>query len=323
MGGTITQFFPPNPTFTDKNVESQKGRVFLVTGGTAGIGLETVKILYAKGGTVYIASRNVSKIDAVIKMIQAVPTNTSGGILKAIHLDLNDLNSVSKAASIFLAQESRLDVLFNNAGVGHVPGVTAQGYEIHMGTNCLAPYLLTQLLLPVLRQTAESSPSASVRVVFASSSIIDLQGPLGGISVEQLEPGKYGKVPADNYSISKAGNWMLASQFDRLLRKDGIVCVTQNPGNLNTAGWNGVPVLKFIFKPLLYGPEYGAYTMLWCGVSGDVKLNDGGKYAIPWGRWHPAPRKDILESLKTKNEGGTGVAKAFWEWCEKEAKEYI
>lgn len=325
MGVKLTQFFPPSPTYTEKDIGSQKGKVFIVTGGSAGIGLATAKILYSKGGIVYIASRSLAKIEAVIKEIKAIPADHSGGVLKSLYLDLNDLTIVAKAASTFLAQETRLDVLFNNGGVGHVPAgsVTAQGYEAQVGTNCLGPFLFTKLLLPVLRQTAKSLSPASVRVVFASSSIIDLQGPTGGISLEELQPGKHGQVPADNYSISKAGNWLLASEFDKLVRKDGIVCVTQNPGNLNTAGWNNTRVLKFIFQPLLYDAIYGAYTMLWCGLSDNVKLEDGGRYAIPWGRWHTDPRKDILESLKTKEEGGTGVANEFWHWCEQETKHYI
>ena len=62
--------------------------------------------------------------------------------------------------------------------------------------------------------------------------------------------------------------------------------------------------------------------MLWTGFSSDVKSTDGGRMAIPWGRWHPSPRQDILESLKTKEEGGTGLAAEFWEWCDKQSKNY-
>lgn len=102
-----------------------------------------------------------------------------------------------------------------------------------MGTNCLGPFLLTQLLLPALTQTAQTLPAASVRVVFIKSSIVGMNGPPGGPSLAELEPGKHSKDKARNYSSSKAGNWPVAFRFDGGVRKGGIV-VTQRPGNLRT-----------------------------------------------------------------------------------------
>ncbi|KAK9238845.1 hypothetical protein V1525DRAFT_82374 [Lipomyces kononenkoae] len=324
MGGILAQNFPPSPTFTEKNVPSLAGKVFIVTGGNSGVGLELVKILYSKGGTVYIAGRSPKKTAAEIETIKSIHTVTAGH-LKSLPLDLSDLTTVPVCASTFLAQESRLDVLFNNAGIAHVPAgsVTVQGYEAHMGTNCLGHFLLTQLLLPVLLRTVKSSPKDSVRVVFTNSSIIDLEGPPGGLSLAELAPGNYSKNKARNYSASKTGNWFLASEFDKRTRNDGLVCVAQNPGNLTTKSWNGVPwMIRMLMKPVMHEPKMGAYTELWAGLSPDVKCEDGGRTAIPWGRWHPAPRKDILESLKTKEEGGTGLAAEFWGWCEEQTKGY-
>lgn len=67
----------------------------------------------------------------------------------------------------------------------------------------------------------------------------------------------------------------------------------------------------------------GAYTELWAGLSPDVKSEDGGRYAVPWGRWHPSPRQDILASLMTQEEGGTGLAEEFWAWCEEQTDMYV
>jgi NAD(P)-dependent dehydrogenase (short-subunit alcohol dehydrogenase family) len=324
MGGLITQIFPSSPTFTENSITSLVGKVFIVTGGHSGIGLELVKILYSKGGTVYIAGRSATTIATEIETIKSI-YNQSPGHLKSLPLDLSDLTTISTCASTFLAQESRLDVLWNNAGIGRAPvgSVSVQGHEAHMATNCLGPFLLTNLLLPVLIQTAKSSPEASVRVVFTSSGIIDTNPTPGGLSLAELAPGKHPKEIAHNYSSSKAGNWLLSSEFDKRVRKDGVVCVTQNPGTLNTKGWSKVPwVVRMLFKPIMYEPKMGAYTELWAGLSPDVKCEDGGRYAIPWGRWHPNPREDVLESLKTKEEGGTGLAAEFCRWCEEQTKEF-
>ena len=73
---------------------------------------------------------------------------------------------------------------------------------------------------------------------------------------------------------------------------------------------------------LLQVPKYGAYTGLWCACSDEVKREDGGRYGIPWGRWHQGPREDLLESLKAEKEGGTGLAAKFYDWCEQETAEF-
>lgn len=67
----------------------------------------------------------------------------------------------------------------------------------------------------------------------------------------------------------------------------------------------------------------GAYTELWAGLSPEVKIEDGGRFATAWGRWRGNLRKDVLEGLKTKEEGGTGLAAEFWDWCEEQTKGYV
>ncbi|KAM5516648.1 putative short-chain dehydrogenase [Fusarium oxysporum f. sp. phaseoli] len=293
------------PTFTEYNVPSLEGRVFMVTGGTNGVGLELVNMLYSKGGTVYLPARSSAKAQNTIETIKATHPE-SIGVLKTLHIDLNDLTSVAACASAFLAQESRLDVLWNNAGISAAPSneVTAQGYEPQMGINCLAPYLLTKLLLPVLKQTASSNPGPSTRVIFTGSGVMDMMAPPGGIPLAELTPGKQSKDPTHNYTISKTGNWFLASEFDRRVRSDGIICICQNPGNLSTNIWDRVPWQSQ-------------------GTEQKIKLEDGGRYGIPWGRWHPSPRKDLVQSLKTKEDGGSGIAADFWDWCDQKTRKYV
>jgi NAD(P)-dependent dehydrogenase (short-subunit alcohol dehydrogenase family) len=90
-------------------------------------------------------------------------------------ISLDDLSTIKLAAEKFKGAESRLDVLFNNAGVSNPPkgSVGAQGQELQLATNCLGPYLFTQLLLPVLTSTAKSTDSGAVRVIWTSSIAID------------------------------------------------------------------------------------------------------------------------------------------------------
>jgi NAD(P)-dependent dehydrogenase (short-subunit alcohol dehydrogenase family) len=226
--------------------------------------------------------------------LSSLSTPESGEV-KALTIDLGDLKTIGPCVSAFLAQSSRLDVLFNNAGMGGStpPGsLNAQGQDLVFGINCLGPFLLTKLLLPILRQTAKTSPPASVRVLFTGSGLVDMKAPTGGVSLHELQPGKGSKDPVLTYAASKAGNWLLASEFDKRVRGDGVVCLVQNPGNLNTSGYDGVNWLTMLFvKPLLHEPKFGAYTGLWTALSTDVKVSDGGRYVLPWGKWHVSPQR--------------------------------
>ena len=66
----------------------------------------------------------------------------------------------------------------------------------------------------------------------------------------------------------------------------------------------------------------GAYTELWAASSSELTMEDGGKFVLPWGRLHDYPRSDLLAAMKSKEEGGSGVAAFFVEFCEKRTAEY-
>ena len=93
MGAFWSQLLPPHPTFTEANIPSPEGKVFIVTGGNAGIGLELVKMLHAHGGcTIYITSRNEARISAAIETIKtSAPTpSDSPAVLKSLVIDFSD-----------------------------------------------------------------------------------------------------------------------------------------------------------------------------------------------------------------------------------------
>lgn len=125
-----TQLRPPPPPLTEANLPSQAGKVFLVSGGNAGIGFELVKILYSKGAKVYMASRSQSRAESSIQEVEALETKTPGEV-KFLELDLDDLESVKKAGETFAKLESKLDVLWNNAGISLRPAgsKSKQGFE--------------------------------------------------------------------------------------------------------------------------------------------------------------------------------------------------
>ena len=323
MGATFSQFFPPRPTLTEDNLSSQKGKVFIVTGGTSGVGFELCAILYQAGGNVYLAGRSKTNAEAAISAIKARQTVSPPGSLTFLSVSLDDLTTIKPAVMAFTAKESRLDVLFNNAGVSLPPrgSVSAQGHELQMATNCLGHYLLTQLLLPTLSHTAESASPAQVRVVWTSSIAVDGSAPEGGMVISDLTAPTSSQQR--NYTNSKTGNWFLASALADQVGSKGILSVTQNPGNLKTELLRHAPwLLGFVTSPLLYPAKMGAYTELWAGLSGDLGIEDGGKYVVPWGRVHPGPREDLLAALKTEKDGGSGISASFLEYCEKKTADF-
>lgn len=317
-----TQFFPPKAPLTGANLPSQVGKVLIVIGGSSGVGLELSRILYTAGGTVYMMTRTeahaTKAIDDIKASAAALKSAATPGVLKFILLDLADPSSIAASVAAFCTVETRLDILFNNAGVAISPLdlKTAQGLEPHFGINCVRPFLLTKLLFLMLALAAKTVPMNSVCIIWTSSILVDLMAPNGGVTMKQLESPDSNRN--EHYSASKAGNWLLASEYHRRFHDTGILSLTQNPGSLRTNTWRTTPhIYYWPYYPILSRPIDGACTNLWAGLSEDIKSEDGGRYAIPFGRWHLSPREDILLALKEKEKnGGTGRAVEFWDWRE-------
>ncbi|MCJ1270706.1 hypothetical protein MMC22_010603 [Lobaria immixta] len=159
------------------------------------------------------------------------------GVLRYIHLDLADRSTIPASAGAFLAAESRLDVLWNNAGV-------LLQAPAPFCITCVGPFLLTKLPLPPLTATTRQSvagPAAGaggVRIVWTSSIFIDLFTPKGGLRIPELSTPASSALTRSRCqrdASSKAGNWFLASELARRLcgtDAEAIVSLIQNPGNL-------------------------------------------------------------------------------------------
>ena len=208
-----------------------------MTGGAAGIGLELVKILYAHNAKVYIAGRSEQKAAKSAASIKADFPQSKGELIFH-HLDLNDLTAAKQSATSFLAKETRLDVLWNNAGLMIPPqgSKSAQGYEAQLGTNCLGPFLFTKLLTPLLAATVKSAPTGSTRVVWLASSIAEAYSPKGGVDMMNLDY-KKDQAAWHKYGVSKAGNILYGKEFARRYKGDGVLSVVCAAVSLLRACW--------------------------------------------------------------------------------------
>lgn len=280
MVSTLSAIFPPSPSFTEKDLPSLLGKVFIITGAASGVGFELARILYIAGGTVYIAARSTSRCEGAIEEIKK---QTRGkkveGVLKSMLLDLADLRTIKPAVDSFLQQETRLDVLFNNAGVMNTPvgskgtqvrqaptsvkSVTmkadenvVQGHDLEMATNCVGPYLLTKLFEPILIQTAALSPQFTVRVVFVVA-LMQFFSPATAMEFDnngnpKILPGdNYMKSqPGDNYMQTKVGGTWLAAEFANRLGSKGVLSVVSL--RRNESSCIGLCLLIILFIHSLY-----------------------------------------------------------------------
>lgn len=198
----------------------------MVTGGSGGIGQELVDILYSRNAKIYIAARSQSKTEELITMVKKTHP-TSSGEMKFLSLQLDDLTTIKKTAEEFLSQESRLDILWNNAGVMVPPqgSKTVQGWEQQLGINNLGHFLLTDLLRPALEAAAKvAADKSSVRVVWVSSSAADA-APTPAIDFDNVNYDKAEEGPWTKYARSKAGNALHSIEFARRYGDKGIVSV--------------------------------------------------------------------------------------------------
>lgn len=199
--------------------------MFVVTGSTSGIGFELAQILYAANAKVWIVARSASKAQATVDRIRTAHPDSQGQ-LEILIVDFNDLTKIKPAAEDFLRRETRLDVLWNNAGVMIPPKgtKTAQQYEAQIGVNALAPHLFTKLLAPVLLKTAEVQAAGNPRVVWVSSSAAERFAPQGGVDLDAL--GKENSYSQwQNYGMSKAANIFQAAECARRYGEAGILSV--------------------------------------------------------------------------------------------------
>ena len=118
MGNTFSRLFPPHATLTDRNLPSQKGKVFIVTGNYSGIGYELVTILFRAGGIVYVEGGSEAKAQECIEELEdSVDDKSTAGSLEYPPLQLDDISTIKASVEAFKAKESQLDVLWNNTGV--------------------------------------------------------------------------------------------------------------------------------------------------------------------------------------------------------------
>jgi len=239
------------------------GKTVLITGATHGIGRATAMGLAELGAHTVLVARDAGKGQRTVEEIRARTGNENVDVLIA---DLSAQSSVRHLAGQVQSRYPRLDVLVNNVGVFLATRrVTADGLEYTFALNHLAPFLLTNLLLDLLKA------SAPARVVTVSSGAQQV----GRLNFDDLQ-GEAGYSGQAAYNQSKLANVMFCYSLARRLEGTGVTSTVLHPGVVRTnfAKDDPTPVMRTIitvFKPFFKSPERGAETPIYLASSPDVE----------------------------------------------------
>lgn len=301
--------------WTAEDIPDQTGRVAVVTGGTSGLGLVTARELACHGAHVVLAARDLDKAAGVRSAITAeVPS----ALLELRECDLASLASVRECADGVTADHGRIDLLVNNAGVMGIPErATADGFEMQLGVNHLAHFVLTARLLPALL-AAEAG-----RVVSVTSFARFTAGPVRPEN-PHLRGGAYD--PWRAYGQSKLANVHFAVELQRRLAAAGatVQSMVAHPGLSHTdlqsrsvretGGGRSQRFWHLVACRIGMPPERGALPQLRAAT--DPGARGGQLYAPRWGSFGAPVRRPLLpRSLDA------AAARTLWEVSERETGE--
>ncbi len=273
------------------------GKRVLVTGVSAGLGVETARVLAAHGADVVGTARDLAKAQGATDGVREA-AKAGGGSLELVALDLADLASVRAGADALVANGRPFDLVIANAGVMAPPlGRTADGFETQFGTNHLGHFVLINRIASLLHEGA--------RVVVLSSSghrfsDVDLEDP----NFERADT----YTPFGAYGRSKTANALFAVAFDDRHKARGVRATAVHPGGINTelarhmtpeviqgmieqinAQAEAEGVANFEWKTV---PQ-GAATSVWAGVVAPASLV-GGRYCEDCHVAEPAEHDSLL-----------------------------
>ena len=277
-------------------------KICVVTGATSGIGKETAKALALEGAFVIIVGRNVKKCIALVKSIKQ---DTGNDGVEYVFADLSVLKQVYKLAAELKQKYHHIDVLVNNAGAYFTTRkLSKDGYEMNLALNYLSPYLLTSLLIDILKESSQA------RIINVSSNAHFK----GSIQFGDLQS-KHGFNGFKAYAQSKLALTLFTYELARRLKNSSITVNAVPPGLVATKfgknnGWFRFYLRRLIKRQEISATE-GSRTCIYLATSPAV-VNITGGYFIN--------NKQVTSSEESYDEK---LAKTLWEVTENLTKESI
>ncbi|KAK9891064.1 hypothetical protein WA026_013390 [Henosepilachna vigintioctopunctata] len=257
--------FKYNPEITIEN------KVVIITGANTGIGKETAKDLALRGARVYMACRDIKKCEMAREDIVVATKNKYVYCRKC---NLASMESIKQFVGQFKKEESRLDILINNAGVMRTPNSkTKDGFEMQLGVNHLGHFLLTNLLLDYLKVSAPS------RIINVSS----VAYKRGRIHKDDLNSDKnYDKAAA--YAQSKLANILFTRELAKRLKDTGVTVNAVHPGIVDTEiirhmsffnSWIATIFIKPFVWPFIKSPKQGSFSTIYLACKPELEKVTG------------------------------------------------
>ncbi|KIW99095.1 uncharacterized protein Z519_00758 [Cladophialophora bantiana CBS 173.52] len=308
-------FVRPTMSWSPESLPDLMGRVYLVTGGNAGIGFQTVLGLARQNAKVYIGAGSEEKGAIAIEAVRAEKGDAK---VELVEMDMMDLKTVVRAAEEIIRREKLLHGLVNNAGIMATPYEESSdaGYEAQFQTNYLSHWLLTSHLLPLLIETSRPSPVGTVRIVNVSSDGHLIFGEPSGIDFNDINQTRTGKGgPWSRCGSSKLANILHAKELDRQYGGSERGCIwtaSLHPGTVDTklsAGATGSSFSQTIWPILKFFGAYSkvdtaAYTSIYAVASDEFTQNLSGEYLQPVTKLGKA----------SKQANDPKLAKDLWSW---------
>ena len=278
-------------TWNPADLQPLDGTVVLVTGASSGIGLAAAEGFACLGAAVWLLARSEERGERARAQIVTRSGNSD------VHVGLcalSDLGAVRQFAERLTQLVPRLDVLVNNAGalLGERT-LSGDGVELTFATNVLGPFLLTNMLVPMLEQRE------SARIINVSSGGMYTQR----IKVEDLQTAHEQFDGPAVYARTKRAQVILTELWAQRLEGSGVVVHAMHPGWVDTPGLqSSLPRFYGVTKRLLRTPRQGADTILWLGSAPEPACSSGGfwhdrhrrpTHRVPWTRETPADRERL------------------------------
>ncbi|MFE9081504.1 short-chain dehydrogenase [Bacillus cereus] len=290
---------------------SLRDKYIVITGATSGIGLAAAKVFAERGAKLGIIARNEAKANDVMTQLEHLTNGNT--VVDIFFADMASQQSIRRVATDILERCPRIDILVNNAGaLFQTRQITEDGLEMTWAVNHLGPFLLTDLLLERLK---ESAPARVITTASHGHKMAKKGIDFGDLDAEQLYRGvkKFMGGPTMRYAQTKLANILFTSELAQRLEGTGVSAYSFDPGLVNTNfnQDNGLVarLTMAAMKPFSRTPEEGAETLIWLAESNGIIDHSGCYYAD----------KQIGKTSEAALD--KGVAKRLWDISEKQTRE--
>lgn len=307
-GATITElFYTKEPSFTEAQYPDLSNEVWVVTGGSGGIGYEVALRLAQRHAKVWLVARSQQKLEQTVAKIR---TEMPSADLDYCVVDFADLESFKPGLAKLLKSETKIHGIIHNAGVMFPEkGLkTKQGYEYQVGVNNLGPQLLQKLLDPLVDSVVHDSGKAA-RIVWVSSLALFMSG------YDFSNANDVTQSLSDRYAFSKAINYVQCVQWSSHHTSSNAISVAVHPGIIETDLFRHTDSLSnMLVSKFKWPAKYGAYSELYAALSPEVEETNNC-FVFPFGRIG-----NVSTELYERAHDNRG--EELWDWLEAQIKDF-